>query len=55
MLRSMRKIAKNNYQDHQKKNSACADMVEMSFVDDRRKQNQKCDMCEAFGLAGVKI
>ena len=36
----MRKIAKNNYQDRQKKKSARADMAEMCFVDDRKKKNK---------------
>lgn len=30
-------------------------MVEMCFADDRKNKNKKCDMCEDFSLAGVKI
>ena len=50
----MRKIAKNNYQDHQKKNSACTDMVEMCFVDDRRKQKSKMRYVPSLRLGRSK-
>ena len=53
---SMRKIAKNNYQDRQKKIVLAQIWRKcVLWMTEKKNKNKKYDMCEAVALAGVRI